>query len=197
MAYRELHYHWQYDLKANPEQLWPFVADTNRFNRDTGLPAVEVPTGKKQRLRNARRKLQLSLYGFPVEWEEQPFEWIRPQRFGVVRNYTKGPVGQLRALVELTPLDRGGTRLTYEVWITPKTILGALAIPFQVRFLNAPKFARAFRKYDDEASVSVRTPVVDTTLDLPSSVLNRMASIKERLIEEGADAGIITFLNQP
>ena len=102
MAYREIHYRWEYDLKSDPEHLWPFVADTNRFNRDTGVPAVESLPSKKQRLRNARRKLHLSIYGFPVEWEEQPFEWIRPQRFGVVRNYTKGPVSQLRALAELT-----------------------------------------------------------------------------------------------
>jgi hypothetical protein len=84
MFYRELHYRWVYDLKSTPEKLWPFVADTNRFNRDTNVPAVEVePT--KRRLLNARRRVRLSIFGMPVEWEERPFEWVRPSRFGVKR----------------------------------------------------------------------------------------------------------------
>ena len=102
MSYREFHYRWQYDLKASPEKLWPFVADTNRFNRDTNVPAVEVES-PKQRLRNARRRVRLSIFGMPVEWEEQPFEWIRPERFGVKRTYSKGPVAELKALAELSP----------------------------------------------------------------------------------------------
>src|SRR6267142_5708449 len=101
MAYREFHYRWEYDLKASPEKLWPFVADTNRFNRDTGVPPVEAPEGKRHRLRNARRRLRLSLYGMAVEWEEQPFEWLKPSRIGVARTYSKGPITEMRALAEL------------------------------------------------------------------------------------------------
>ena len=55
---------------------------------------------------NARRRLRLSAFGIPVEWEEQPFEWVRPHRFGVVRRYGKGPMSELRVLVELTPRQK-------------------------------------------------------------------------------------------
>ncbi|HAF15582.1 MAG TPA: hypothetical protein DHU55_01575 [Blastocatellia bacterium] len=58
MAYREFHYRWQYDLKGSPEKLWPFVADTNRFNRDANVPAVEVEP-EKERMQNARRRVRL------------------------------------------------------------------------------------------------------------------------------------------
>ncbi|HLE63522.1 MAG TPA: hypothetical protein VI750_10290, partial [Pyrinomonadaceae bacterium] len=108
MSYSEVHYCWEYELKSSPEQLWPFVADTNRFNRDTGVPSVGPVPGKRERLRNARRRLRLSFLGFPVEWEEQPFEWVRPLRFGVTRNYSKGPVAELRALAELQELETRG-----------------------------------------------------------------------------------------
>jgi len=104
MPYRELHYRWEYDLKADPEELWPFVSDTNRFNRDTGVPSVEPAKTTRERLRNARQRLRLSVYGMAVEWEEQPFEWIKPTRFGVVRSYSKGPIVELRALAELVPV---------------------------------------------------------------------------------------------
>ena len=80
MPYREFHYRWVFDLSSSPERLWPFVADTNRFNRDTGVPEIEIEPGKK-RLRNARRRVRLSIYGMPIEWEEQPFEWVRPGAF--------------------------------------------------------------------------------------------------------------------
>ena len=34
-------YLWQWELDAPPASLWPLVANTDRFNRDTGLPPVE------------------------------------------------------------------------------------------------------------------------------------------------------------
>ncbi len=97
MPYHEFHYHWVFNLKSSPERLWPLIADTNRFNRDTGVPEVEIESGK--RLQNARRRLRLSIYGMPIEWEELPFEWVRPVRFGVNRVYSKGPMAQMRVLV--------------------------------------------------------------------------------------------------
>ena len=159
---REFHYRWEFDLESSPEQLWPLVADTNRFNRDTGVPAVQ--SVKSGSLKNERRRLRLSAFGIPVEWEEQPFEWVRPFRFGVVRRYTKGPVAELRVFVELTPLEKSrdatptneasaahesaGTKLVYEVWAKPKNILGLIDIPIQIGLLSARNFARTFREYD-------------------------------------------------
>jgi len=193
MPYREIHHRWEYDLKSDPEQLWPFVSDTNRFNRDTGLPAIEETTStKKQRLRNARRRLHLTAYGFDVEWEEQPFEWVRPIRFGVTRNYTKGPVAELRALAELTPLTAGGTRLSYDVWATPKTFLGALSLPFQIKYINGPKFARVFKKYDEIASATGAVAAqADSNREFSATTLIRISNIQERLIAEGSNPSLV------
>ncbi len=41
MAGRELQYRWEWRLKSSPQALWPLVADTNRFNRDAGIPPLE------------------------------------------------------------------------------------------------------------------------------------------------------------
>src|SRR3954468_4869682 len=127
---REFHYKWQFDLESSPDQIWPLVSDTNRFNHDTGVPSVEMVADQSS-LRNARRRVQLSVLGIPVEWEEQPFEWIRPHRLGVVRRYSKGPMKELRVRVELTPQSRTtatgdeaiGTKLIYEVWAEPAGII--------------------------------------------------------------------------
>ena len=134
MSYREFHYHWDIRSQSRrPEKLWPFVADTNRFNRDTSVPAVEVESTKR-RLRNARRRVRLSIFGMPVEWEEQPFEWVRPTRFGVTRTYSKGPIAEMKALAELSPNADGGTT-------------------FQLRSLGQTKIAAGLHRH----SISNRT----------------------------------------
>jgi class 3 adenylate cyclase len=192
MALRELHYRWTFDLKSSPEELWPFVSDTNRFNRDTGVPSVE-PSKTRQRLRNARQRLRLSIYGMAVEWEEQPFEWIRPSRFGVARTYSKGPMAELRALAELTPRDAGGTRLTYEVSVTPRSMFGALSVALQMKFVNARRFARAFRNYD-EMSLRDIPPTIADSVELSSTAIDRIASIKQKLTTENSETEIIDRL---
>jgi adenylate cyclase len=194
MARRELHYRWEYNLRASPEELWPFVSDTNRFNRDTGVPSVE-PSKTRQRLRNARQRLRLSIYGMAVEWEEQPFEWIRPSRFGVARTYSKGPMVELRALAELTPRDAGGTRLTYQVSITPRSAFSALSVSLQMKFVSARRFARAFKSYDEMAALDIPPLPTDAAVELSSAALDRIESIKRRLqTEEAADTEIIDHL---
>lgn len=193
MSCRELHYHWEYDLKASPEKLWPFVSDTNRFNRDTGVPSVEPAKTTRERLRNARRRLRLSMYGLAVEWEEQPFEWIRPTRFGVARSYSKGPITELRALAELKSRADGGTRLSYDFRVKPRSLLGALLVSLQIKFSSARRFARAFRKYDELASTEAEVPQ-ETEVELDSAAQNRLEVIAQKLLAEGADAEVVERL---
>ena len=149
MRYPELHYRWEWQLRSSPEQLWPFVTDTNRFNRDVGLPAVhsaDDETGS-----NARQNLRFSRLGIQVEWEEEPFEWVRPYRFGVHRRYSAGPVASTRVLVELIPQPEGGTLLVYRTWVRPGNPLGMAAIPAVMGLSTRRAFGAAFRKYDELA----------------------------------------------
>ncbi|MFN2492011.1 MAG: DUF5939 domain-containing protein [Pyrinomonadaceae bacterium] len=187
MSYREFHYHWEYDLQARPEKLWPFVADTNRFNRDTNVPAVQLQSGKG-RLRNARRHVRLSMLGMPIEWEEQPFEWVRPHRFGVRRTYSKGPVAEMKALAQLSSESDGHTKFTYDLWVTPKSLLGFLTIPIQIGVFASRRFTQAFEQYDEQALADTGpvqekyAPTLSVTAD------TRLAAIRERLLADAADA---------
>jgi len=181
MSFREYHKRWEFDLKSNPERLWPFIADTNRFNRDTGVPQIEVDATDKSR-RNARRKVRLSLYGLPVEWEEQPFEWVKPVRFGVERVYSKGPLSRLRMRAELQPRPEGGTHLIYEVWSTPRNIPGAVAIPMQLTFVVARRFRESILKYDDLASRGAALEAAEPNTSQSSFDLQRLTALKQKLI---------------
>jgi class 3 adenylate cyclase len=189
MPSKEFHYRWEYDLKASPEELWPLVADTNRFNRDTGVPAVEAlgSTGGVRRLR-------LFKFGIPVEWEEQPFEWIRPYRFGVVRRYTKGPVSEMRVQAELHAQAEGGTKLIYEVWAQPRNPLGRIAIPVQVGVLSKRSFAEIFRRYDKEIKSGSPPLYQSSPANFAQGGRARLKALSERLITQGAQAEIVTRL---
>lgn len=183
MAFRAHHSRWEFDLKSSPEDLWPFVADTNRFNRDTGVPEIQFEEGNK-RLPNARRKIRLSIYGLPVEWEEQPFEWVRPKRFGVERVYSKGPMARLRVLAELTPKPEGGTHLTYELWATPRNLVGSVAIPLQVNMVIGPKLRAAMLRYDSLASAKTTETAVDVASSQSTFDLQRLAALKQKLLAD-------------
>lgn len=152
MLSKSFYYKWEVELQSSPIDYWPLIADTNRFNRDTGLPTLENLGKEDESLLNARRKLRFYRLGIPVTWVEEPFEWVRPYRFGVVRHYSTGPVKEMRVLASLTETANHGTHLTYEVWASPKNILGLIAIPVQIGQISAASFKKIFKAYDKQAS---------------------------------------------
>jgi class 3 adenylate cyclase len=180
MSFRELHKRWEFDLKSSPERLWPFIADTNRFNRDTGVPEIEIDATQK-RLRNARRKVRLSIYGLPVEWEEQPFEWVKPFRFGIDRVYSKGPLSRLRVLAELTPNTDGGTHLIYQLWSTPRNLPGAVAVGLQVSFVVSRRFREAIKQYDAAAVLGEEAEATQANTSQSTFDLSRLESLGQKL----------------
>lgn len=190
MSYKEFHYRWEYDLRAAPEQLWPFVADTNRFNYDAGVPAVQLPQLEGTRLETARRRLKMFVLGLTVEWVEQPFEWLKPYRFGVVRHYTKGPVAQVRVLAELNPKPAGGTHLVYQVWATPKSAVGLAAIPVQIGFASKRNFERIFQRYDKLAQEGGSPPAETDAPTFASGGRERLTALRHKLTQQGADIEI-------
>ena len=106
MTFREYHKRWEFDLKSSPERLWPFIADTNRFNRDTGVPQIEVDVTPTNDFATRAAKYDSRFFGLPVEWEEQPFEWVKP--FVLVSNAStaKARSHDCECAAELTPKDR-------------------------------------------------------------------------------------------
>jgi class 3 adenylate cyclase len=158
------------------------------------VPALQTSEGKSKRLRNARRRLRLSFLGLPVEWEEQPFEWIKPARFGVLRKYSKGPIAELKVLAELSPHGDGGTKLVYQIWATPKSLLGLVLIPIQVGYGSQRKFAKAFLSYDKTAFEHVPVDSDSSTYEISAAVRARLEAIKEKLLIAGAAPRVVEKL---
>ncbi len=188
---KEYHYLWTWDLSSSPEALWPLVSDTNRFNRDTGLPPMQL-IGINNGVKLVKFKVPL----VNIEWEEEPFEWTYPHRFGVLRRYRNGPLAEMRVDCRLERLQPSGTHLTYEVWVKPKNILGNIGIPLAIGFISAKRFGDAFKQYDRIASNGGLAVSISTGRHLSQTGHNKLKALSERLQQQGTDTDSLTRLRE-
>lgn len=182
---REYHYTWTWDFEASPEALWPFVSDTNRFNRDTGQPRMKL-LGVRDGIRRVRWQIPL----VPLEWEEGPFDWSYPSRFGILRRFYRGPLAEMRVAVDLARTPAGGTHLTYQVWTTPSNLIGRLAIPAAIGILAARRFDRAFRAYAARARLEPSAPDPESGSRLSAAGRARLDGLAARILLDGGDPEI-------
>ena len=116
---------WSWTFNLPPEELWPVLADTNRFNEAMGLPPYaleETPQPNGTVLRRGKGKAA----GFALEWEEKPYEWIAGRHFRQAREFTKGPFRRFGPVFDLEPDGAGGSRVSYALEYEPLTLMGRL-----------------------------------------------------------------------
>jgi class 3 adenylate cyclase len=183
---REFHYRWEWPLEASPAALWPLVADTNRFNFETGAPRVEQVSAGEGGL----RRMRLRVLGREVEYEEEPFEWVAPERFGVVRRFGGGPIAELVAGLELRPRADGGSLLTYDVRATPRNAVGQAIIPITIGRVARARMEETFRRYD-RAAVAEVTPAPAAAPSFAPSGRERIEALRLRLAGSGAGPQLV------
>ncbi len=113
------------EFPLSPVQMWDLLSNTEHLNRTIGLPHViyGVPSvGADGFFREASAKA----FGvLPMRWKEYPFEWVKPERYAVLREFEGGPMARFWGGVELQPTSHG-TLLRVFADITPR---GAWAKP--------------------------------------------------------------------
>jgi class 3 adenylate cyclase len=186
---KEFHFLWQWDLESSPEALWPFASDTNRFNRDTGQPEVEILSNVK-----GAKKMRMRLPILRVEWEEEPFEWTYPYSFGVSRLYSSGPVDSMRTEATFERLPNKGTRVTYHSWFVVSNLFVQLLMPFAIGVIAKKRFERAFRWYDRIADKGESLIQIGRPRGLGASGRARFKSLSEAVIRQGTDAALMERL---
>ena len=188
---KEFYFSWHWDIQSSPEAIWPFASDTNRFNRDTGQPEVEM-------LGNVlgTKKMRMKLPVIRVEWEEEPFEWTYPYSFGIVRRYGKGPIDEMRVQANFDARPEGGTHVWYQTWMTTGNILAQLGIPFAIGVVAKKRFEKVIRLYDRLATkgrvlfIPMRQP------GLTSRGRARFRSQSEAVVAQGTDQSLVERLEE-
>jgi class 3 adenylate cyclase len=182
-------------LPFPPEQLWPYVADTDRMDRTVGLPAA---TFRRRPLAEGGEGVtgEYRLWGRPfMRWTERPFEWQRPHRYSVVREYDLGPLRRYWGGAELVA-SAGGTRVRVFSSFTPRhPLLG----PLVWAGLAAPAIRRARRQYQAlGAYLAGRAPDSFPTLAAARTPadLGRLDGLIRRLEDDGTPAALADRLRR-
>jgi class 3 adenylate cyclase len=100
------------------------ITDTERLNRAIGLGPIALEPNDDDSA--ARYLVRTTSGGFPLEYEERPYEWVENERFAVRRVVRRGAAREMVNVFELEP-HGAGTRIKIRLEVEPK--LGLLS-PF-------------------------------------------------------------------
>ncbi|HYY87995.1 MAG TPA: DUF5939 domain-containing protein [Chloroflexota bacterium] len=193
-------------VPVDADRLWPFIADTDRIDRAIRLPK---PSFTRTPLTEGGEEYHGShrFGGLTVaRWIERPYEWERPRRFAVVRDYHAGVLRRSLTGAELLADSNGGTRIRAFLVFTPANGLvaplirhwlvprGLRLVAEQYRAIGAFAAAHAAEPLPDPSgrSVEVDSRRLDTLIDrlqserLPPSVLSNL----RRLVAVSADEDV-------
>ena len=170
-----------------------YVADTDRLNHDIGFSEIRrVDTGE---VVNNRKTAQQSVMGITQQWTEEPFQWTYPLHYNTVRNYSRGFFDTIRQRLDMQRQDGGGTRLHYQIDVTPRyPFLG-----FFIRrsFENMP-FDEVFQRYDEIIQEKKNQPVAVFDMEAPVTFADktelRLQKMQQELIQAGARPAAVVRL---
>ncbi|MBL8683392.1 MAG: protein kinase [Myxococcales bacterium] len=191
----------EFDLDASVEELWPYVANTDKMNRAAGLAPVKydvrgVTPGVSERVGSN------SALGIPLRWREHPYEWIERKRHAVFREFQSGPVLWYSAEVELQSLAPTKTRVRHTITLHPRNWLGYFAAPIEVGFKYRRALSKAYRRLDAllgrarVAALPAGTDPLQPDVNLSRAASERLDKAARAAIGRGADAAVVEALCQ-
>ncbi len=156
--------------RAEKSSLWSAIADTERMNRAIGLGPISARPIDSEGA--ARFSIATVSGGFPLEYEERPFEFAENERYVVHRNVIKGLIRSLENEFRLEEREGGGTIVHVKVTVVTPNPLLAPVVKLQVsRFLS--KIEHELRQVDDEAMSGKAACFHDTRSELSLEAFNR------------------------
>ncbi len=133
-------YRWDLHTRADLDETWQLLSDTDRFNQVAGFDLhfeLEARQGDR-----AERLGTMQHLGLEVRWRELPVLFAAPHHFAIERIYTAGPLSRAVHRMELQEDPSGGTRVRAEAefwprsrWVRP-VLQADLALTFRGKFGN-------------------------------------------------------------
>jgi class 3 adenylate cyclase len=167
------HRTWVWHFDAPPDEIWPIMADTARFNEAAALPKheiEEIPQADGSVLYLGRLKRG----PFTLQWREKPVNWVHAQWFEHCREFGNGPFRSLCATFELAP-DGTGSRGVYRLAVAPANLLGTALLAggffsnagrtFAKLAAEANQFARGMRAEPFDHPVPAASPEASRRVD--------------------------------
>ena len=176
------------NLSSSPSALWPFVSDTNRVNRNIGLPLVEETRDANNEVVGVSKN-----WWGTSKWREHPYEWVAPQRLGVVRVFSKGMVNWYRSTIQMEATT-SGTHLLQTVELAPTSGFISFFVGLEMR-RHRKAFTKLYKRIDSVASSGAKpgfNAFVAKRLRL-SQAMRLKAALKKLKVKEG-DSPIVEAL---
>jgi class 3 adenylate cyclase len=123
------------EFALSREKVWELLSNTDHLNRVIGLFPIRSKSFCFQNT-DFIQELTARVAGVvPMRWQEHPFQWVKNERYSVVREYRGGPLKRFYGGIELresdTLLDDGSRATLVKLFaeFTPANAAGIAAIP--------------------------------------------------------------------
>lgn len=178
------------DLSNPLEALWPLLSDTDRTNRLIGLPASK----QVERAPDLSRIIHSHYHGVPVTWHEYPFEWVFERWFSIERVFESPiPVTHLTTYTALERRVAGGTRVTVQVNMQPRNVVGRMGARAVVGRTMVERLLSRYREIDAAIATGLVTPLPQRNTLIDRA---RLSAGTVRLRQAGLPADLIEALAQ-
>ncbi len=168
------------------EAVWNLVADTDRLNREMGLPPIRF-TFEPQASGGTQAHAVVQIAGLTLRYREHPFEWVQPVFYHVRRTFYGGPMREIRAGAELHE-EAGGTRVRVWTEIEPANVVSR-PVCKAIGVKSIADFVSACRRFD--AYLSGRTSTAYPRHSIrPPADRDRLEHAFRKLRKAGAEAAL-------
>ena len=185
-------YHWHFGLSATPAQLWPYVSDTNRIFRILGATPINE-TSLSRNTPKGHLELSHNKLKSYATWQETPYAWEYPYRFGVSRYYKLGMLKELKFDTEFVSLDHE-TRLSIKIWVQPSNVFFSFLIKSYVEYVIKRRLTKYLQHLDESLSKGLRPYEISKPKRLVRGAERKITSLKAKLIEKSKRKRIVNRL---
>ncbi len=183
-------YTFEWELQSSPDALWPFVSNTEKMNRATGLAPVRFEiesTGAAMSGPNTTGHQRVA--GLNLKWKEHPYEWIEGSRHVVLRVFEKGVLRWYVSEVSLERTAGGGTKLRNTVKLEPRGFVARLLAKWELGVKYRRKLDKVYTRIDKVLAANPRPEIdpIDPEVVVSAAGQARVAALTAKLGEAGVD----------
>ncbi len=184
-------YFWSFEMRATREEIWSYLSDTSRLNREMGFaPRQEVEE-------NGKVSVTTKVLGIQQKWVEQPWTWLAGHTMTSTRIYVRGLAKKMYSVFYIDSDSNTGCRNIYIYfgWIPSNRFWRYFLL--KTGSILQKNFAKAFIKLDQHfAKIHLRqeNAFKANPPALSESAMQKIVSIKENLISRNLKADVVEKL---
>lgn len=195
----DVEYFWCFPVRGNAEQVWSFMSDTERFNREINL------TPREQKEIDGKMLVTTKMLGIPQQWIEEPWCWVANETLTYTRRYAKGMAKLMYGVYHIeqvrgrnTDEDKICNVYVYIGWQSRnlfwKQFLQLTATPVKAQFENFYKNVDAHLQKTQNSQNTEKSAYKYTPKALSEEESQRLNEAKQSLISKKLNREVVEKL---